>query len=196
MRSNAISKAEYRKILKSKRKEIKQKCNLDRRICMSFLHTELYKNTSCVFAYAALNDEINTDLIISTALDDNKKIALPYCTDKDGNMSFYYINSFDDLITGSFGIREPDITKCKIAMPDDNALIIVPGLSFDRFGYRLGYGKGYYDRVLEKFTFISVGLCYNTLIEEKLPVGRYDKKVNYLITEDNIISYNNGGKNG
>ena len=115
--------------------------------------------------------------------EDNKKIALPYCTDKDGNMSFYYINSFDDLITGSFGIREPDITKCKIAVPDDNTLIIVPGLSFDRFGYRLGYGKGYYDKFLSKHKIKTIGLCYKECLVEKIDTDKFDYKIDEVITD-------------
>ena len=69
-----------------------------------------------------------------------------------------------------------------------NALCGGPGLTFDKKGYRLGYGKGYYDRFLEKFTIKSAGLCYNELISESIPADEYDRPVNYIVTDLKIIN--------
>lgn len=176
-------KNELRKHFKIKRKNLINKSELDKKICYNVLSSKHYKFAQKVFCYVALNDEINTNDIIINALECGKKVALPVCDDSDGNMTFYYITTFDDLILGTFGVREPNVEKCDKALDFDSAVCIVPAMAFDKNGYRLGYGKGYYDRFLEKFTSISIGLCYNSFVRHKLPIDKHDKAVDYLITE-------------
>ena len=180
-------KNELRKNFKELRKNLKDKENKDFKICKSFLNSVLYKNSNQLLCYSAVNGEICTDIIIEKALKDNKKVALPVCEDSNGNMNFYYISSFDDVVVGAFGIKEPNILKCKKVENFDNAVCIVPALTYDYYGYRLGYGKGYYDRFFEKTPLISAGLCYNDFLSSKLPHDIYDKKVTYIYTEDRII---------
>lgn len=182
--------------VKKERHSIENKENISKNICETLLSSKLYINSKTLLCYAAINDEINTDYIIEKALIDNKIVALPYCVDSNGTMEFYIIESFDDLKTGSFGVREPNINKCRKLVDFSNSIIIVPALCFDKNGYRLGYGKGYYDRFLEKHSFISIGLCYNSLVKNEIPINRYDLPVNYVITEKQVISCNNGGSYG
>ena len=145
--------------------------------------------------YLSLDDEVCTDGIVTALLNMGKKVGAPYCVDNDGNMDFYYITDFDDLRIQSFGVREPVLEKCEKIASFDNAVIILPGLCFDKNGNRLGYGKGYYDRFLQIHSLISVGLCYNSLIVKKVPTDMYDKKADIIVTENDIIK-TNGGKNG
>lgn len=180
-------KAELRKKFKELRKELLDKENKDKSICQNFLNSNIYKNANQILCYAALSEEINTDEIIVKALEDKKLVALPVCADLNGNMDFYYINSLSDVKTGSFGIREPDVELCAKVIDFENAVCIVPALSFDKNGYRLGYGKGYYDRFLEKFASISAGMCYNNLLSNQLPVDKYDRHVDYIFSENEII---------
>lgn len=84
-------------------------------------------------------------------------------------------------------MREPDPGLCAKASYFSGAVCVVPGLSFDRRGFRLGYGKGYYDRFLEKFTIITVGLCYNELLSGALPADAYDVPVDYIALQDSFI---------
>lgn len=189
-------KSELRKSVKLERSRIEGKDNISIAVANRLLSSKLYKDTSIILCYASLKDEINTDLIIQKALKDNKLVALPYCVDDNGKMEFYIIKSFDDLKLGSFGVREPDIDKCKKLEYFDNSIILVPALCFDKKGYRLGYGKGYYDRFLENYPFISIGLCYNSLVKNEIPIDRYDLPVDFIITEKQVISCNNGGKYG
>ena len=102
-------------------------------------------------------------------------------------MEFYYINAMNDLKSGFFGVREPDINKCEKITDFSDSICIVPAIAYDKSGYRLGYGKGYYDRFLKNNTLISVGVCYNELIEENLPRDEYDIPVNYIITQSGLI---------
>lgn len=169
------------------RKELLNKNSKDESICVNFLNSDIYLKSKQIFCYAALNGEIATDLIIKSAFEDNKLVALPVCSDLNGSMDFYYIKSLVDVKIGAFGILEPDISKCEKAVDFHSAVCIVPALSFDKNGFRLGYGKGYYDRFLEKFTSISVGLCYNSFLSDVLPINKYDKSVDYIFTENGAI---------
>ncbi|MDE6123755.1 MAG: 5-formyltetrahydrofolate cyclo-ligase, partial [Eubacterium sp.] len=177
-------KSELRREFRAKRKTVCEKAQRDNSVCEIFLNSDIYKNSKQILCYASLDDEICTDKIINAAFEDGKKIALPYCVDLNGNMEFYYINSFSDISIGSFDIREPNIKICEKVIDLSGAVCIVPAFTFDIKGYRLGYGKGYYDRFLKKFTIISVGLCYNNFLRDDLPVNEFDVAVNYIATED------------
>lgn len=181
-------KERLRKELKSERKNINNKAASDAEICRNLIDCDVYKNAKTVLFYAALDDEINIDFCIENAISQGKKTALPVCTDKNGNMKFYYIDNFTDLKTGFFNLREPDTKICCEVTDFSGSICIVPALAYDRQGFRLGYGKGYYDRFLQNFSFISVGLCYNELVQNSLPIGEYDVPVNYIITQDGVFS--------
>ncbi|MCH5316359.1 MAG: 5-formyltetrahydrofolate cyclo-ligase [Eubacterium sp.] len=181
-------KSELRRYYREKRKTLADKEVKDRQICDNFLNSELYKNAKLLLCYAALKDEINADRIIKKALADGKNVALPRCADKSGNMDFYYIDLLSKLSVGSFGIREPNTELCEKVDSFSDCVCLVPALSFDKSGYRLGYGKGYYDKFLKKFIIISVGLCYNDCLSKALPVEQHDKAVDFIVTEREIIS--------
>ncbi|MGN1122771.1 MAG: 5-formyltetrahydrofolate cyclo-ligase [Eubacterium sp.] len=189
-------KSELRKSFKELRKSIDNKSCADKLICDNLLNSELYSKADTVLFYAALEDEINTDYAMLCALNAGKRIALPRCINSFGEMEFYYIQSLDDLICGHFNVREPDINKCSRVTDFSNSICIVPAVSFDKNGYRLGYGKGYYDRFLKKYTSLSIGLCYNKLITDELPIGEFDVPVNYIISENGLIAVELGGNNG
>jgi len=151
------------------------------------LKSEIYSSAKQVLCYYPLGDEINTLKIISAALANGKRLALPVCSDKNGNMNFYYINSLNDVAEGTFGIFEPIIEKCPFAEDFSDAVCIVPALTYDRRGYRLGYGKGYYDRFLSKYKVVSVGLCYNELLCSELPCEEHDMYVGNICTDNCLI---------
>lgn len=186
-------KNELRKIIQSENKKIENRDILDILICKNLFSLEAYKSADTILCYFSLDNEISTDYIIQDAANEGKRIALPYCTDKSGNMDFYIISSLNDLISGSFGIKEPDIAKCSILEDFNNSVCIVPALCYDWRGYRLGHGKGYYDRFLAKYSFISIGLCYNSLIQNEVPTDIYDKSVDYIVTDTQIITCHRGG---
>lgn len=171
----------YKKI----REDIKNRDLSDRCITQAVLESEAYKNADRLYIYWSVASEAHTHKIISQALDDGKFVALPKCEDTNGNMLFYYIASLADLSEGMYGIAEPTSTRRADDFTSDS-LCIVPALSFDRYGYRLGYGKGYYDRFLSSFKGVSMGLCYDECLSKKLPVDAYDKKVNYIVTNTKI----------
>ncbi|MCM1285563.1 MAG: 5-formyltetrahydrofolate cyclo-ligase [Acetobacter sp.] len=180
-------KSDLRKKLISKRKNIKSKTEKDNNICNNLLNSKIYIECKQILIFASLSDEINTDFLIKQSLNEQKKVALPKCLDSNGNMEFFYIDSISDLKCGAFNVREPVPDNSTLVTDFSCALCVVPALSYDKNGFRIGYGKGYYDRFLEKFSSISVGLCYNELISDEIPADKYDLPVDYIVTEDGII---------
>lgn len=180
-------KSELRKSLLVKRKAICNKKEKDRKINEYLINSDIFLNSSVIFFYAPTADEIDISYAIDIAVNMGKKIAFPKCTDKDGNMEFYFVNSYDDLVKGTFGIMEPDPDKSILVTDFSDALCVVPALSVDDRGYRIGYGKGYYDRFLQKNSLISNALCYNELQSKEIPNDEYDISVDYIITDTKIL---------
>lgn len=180
-----MNKSDLRKKYKKIRGSIEDISALSDDIFSFLINSDLYKNADTVLAYWSVDSEVITHKAIEKALSDKKRVALPKCTDKNGNMEFYYITSLSDLADGMYGIKEP-AADIKADAFSSNSLCLVPGLSFDKDGYRLGYGKGYYDRFLSSFEGVSVGLCYDICIADALPKDTFDKKVNYIITNTKI----------
>lgn len=189
-------KNELRKTLKKKRKQIYKKNDKDAFIRENLICSDFYLDANIILFYAALDDEINVDECIEDALMLGKQVALPVCTNDKGEMKFYYISSMSDLNSGFFGVREPDINKCQEVTDYSNSICILPGIAYDKRGYRLGYGKGYYDRFMQKNTSLFIGLCYNELVDDELPIGEYDIPVKYIITENGFIAVEQEDKNG
>lgn len=131
---------------------------------------------SSVFTYASTDIEVDTRRIIEYCLERCIPTALPVSGDSE--LSFYYIESTDELIKGKFNIDEPQ--QHHSAAADKKTLCIVPALCADGEGLRLGYGKGYYDRFLSGFTGESVILCYKSF-KRGVPAEPHDVKANFTI---------------
>ena len=135
--------------------------------------------------YFPVNNEID-DLEILKKLEKKKyKICLPVVK-KNFDMDFYNFSFDDPLIVNKYGIPEP--RKKNIIYPD---IILIPMVGFDKSLNRLGYGGGYYDRVIEKYMkkkkFLKIGLAFSAQKITDLPVSKYDKKMDYIITEKYIL---------
>ncbi|MBE6720520.1 MAG: 5-formyltetrahydrofolate cyclo-ligase [Ruminococcaceae bacterium] len=185
-------KKDVRKNLLKTRSKVTSKDEKSRKIFARLTELPEYIKARTVLCYVSVGDEAGTYDIINHSLSLGKKVAVPYCVDKCGNMEFYLINSDDELKEGMYGIPEPDINFNKRLEDFENSIIIVPGVAFNEKGYRLGYGGGYYDRYLCKFHGVSVGLCYQEMLQSSFPVEENDIPVGILITDKQTI-YVNGG---
>jgi 5-formyltetrahydrofolate cyclo-ligase len=154
---------------------------LSRAAQKSIIMSEKFQTAVSVGAYFALGSEVRTDLIISEAIKLGKIIALPRV---EGESISFYRYSDGNLVKGQFGIMEP-LPQAKVKAID---LLIVPGIAFDRRGYRLGYGKGYYDKFLSKITAVSIGLAYSIQLVENLPHGSHDRRMNAIATENGVVT--------
>ncbi len=160
------------------------KARMDDAICQHFLSMATYRFASTLLMYAPKNDEVNIFPIAVQALADGKKVAFPRCIPAAHDMVYHYVTSLDQLKSGSYGLLEPteDLPSYDRASKEVTACL-VPALVYDKKGYRLGYGKGYYDRYLSSFTGSKVGLIYSDFMVDLLPRGRFDLAVDFIITE-------------
>ncbi len=174
--------------LRAKHRRIRENCpenvkiGLDKRISELFLSLDEYKGCNDLFLFVSSSIEFDTSEIMQKAFDDGKRVAVPKCRDQKGFMDFYYITSSSQLEKGAFGIYEPK-GECERVTDLSKGVCVVPGLCFDMYGYRIGFGMGYYDRFLENFGGTKVGLCYSKCTEHELPKGLHDMPVDILITE-------------
>jgi len=148
-------------------------------ICIRMLekYPEFLK-AKTVFCYISAHGEVDTYNLIKELLK-TKRVVVPYCVDNDGNMIASEIASLDDLQDGRFGIPEP--VSPKEFPKSEIDFVIVPGIAFDEEGYRLGYGKGYYDRFLSDISPYKLGVCQEKFFFKALPHSEYDIKMNKVL---------------
>ena len=99
------------------------------------------------------------------------------------------------MTRATFGIREPD-EGCPLAERGDIDLILVPAVCYDRRGYRLGFGGGYYDRWLAESCAFRVGLCREAVLQNQVPTESHDSRVDLLLTEEESLSFPRQAKGG
>lgn len=160
---------------------IDEKTELDLEIQSRLLISDEYRKCETILVYSSRDFEIDTMGIINLALINKKRVALPVCEDS-GEMSFYIIDSVDDLEKGLFNILEPK-KHCKKLVDFSACLCVAPCLCCDMQGYRLGFGKGYYDRFLQKFDGNICALCYSDSIIPQMEHNTFDIPVNIVITD-------------
>lgn len=177
-------RAQYRQF--RERLDPERKLGMDSSIQSRLLALTEYAGTDRVFTYVSKPIEVDTAALITAALANRKRVAVPRCLPETCRMEFYEITSMEDLERGTFGVLEPVPARTRLVTEFGSGLCIVPGLSFDAQGYRLGYGKGFYDRFLSGFGGVTAGLCYSGCVQWNLPHGYYDRPVDILITEKYI----------
>ncbi len=182
-----MDKKEIRKTLLSKRKEIPQekKVIYDKAISKTIINSDYFKNAEQVLVFASTDYEFDTRYIIERCRLLYKRVFYPVCIDSDGTMEFLKVESVGDLQYGMYNILEPK-PNCKKYVPKENDIVIVPALSVDKNGHRIGYGKGYYDRFLNSFNGISICPCYEEMVSDTLPIDENDIKINILVTENQL----------
>lgn len=168
------------------------KSSLDRKIKNKLLNLFAVREVQTVLCYVSTEIEVDTREFINALLQMGKRVAVPRCEGDKGEMNFYYINSLDELSPGSFGVDEPDPMNSLMFADAVDSVCIVPAFMFDNKGYRLGYGKGYYDRYLSKYKGSTIGVCYSENLQNELFHGKYDRAVDLVVTDKEIITVKEG----
>lgn len=144
---------------------------------------EAYRSAETVFIYLSVGSEVITHEIMQQILRDKKRLVVPKSVIETHELQLYYINGAEDLVKGSFGILEPSADRTlKEAARDEIDLTLVPGLCFDRAGFRIGYGGGYYDRFLDGYKGTAVGLTFADCVCDALPREDCDRAVDIILT--------------
>ena len=149
----------------------------DKEIFNQIIELPEYKESSLVLSYIPIRDEVDTLKLIEYSFKNGKKVAAPKC---EGDIiNFYYIESINDLKKGYYGLMEP--TNNNIVTNFEKSICMVPGVTFDKKNYRIGYGKGYYDKFLKEYKGAKIGLTYKECICDKIDIEKHDIKVDKVI---------------
>ena len=191
---NADTAKGKKSLLRKKYSDIRDQLSLGQReeaskiICGRITSYREYKRADSVLVYYPYRSEVDVLPLFEKALNDGKKVYFPKCELIDGtnSMKFYRVTSADQFESGYKGISEPAADKYNLECEIDSAdLMIVPGVAFDKKGYRIGYGKGFYDKYLStKMPKHTIGACFAAQIcEEGIPSEDNDIKLEVVVTE-------------
>lgn len=193
-------KTSLRQLLRTRRSSFSeggQGALLSRRVQERLLASAFWQNCRRVAAYVSVKGEVGTERILEEALRSGRELFLPRCRvpgekDWQGGMDFIFCPGLDQLKKSAFGIPEPSLLpESRLLAPAElreaETLIVVPALAFDRKGFRLGYGGGYYDRLLAVSSCPAVGLTFHELLQEELPRNEWDRPVQAVCTEEALL---------
>ncbi|MBQ6550662.1 MAG: 5-formyltetrahydrofolate cyclo-ligase [Lachnospiraceae bacterium] len=144
-----------------------------------------FADADSVFCFFGMAHEPDTKKILCEVLRRGKHLAMPRIEGK-GLMTAREVTDLSSLRPGSFGIPEPS-EEAPVVPAGELSLILVPGLAFTEAGFRLGHGGGFYDRYLPETQCPAIGLCPEQFITDELPIGAYDVRIPFVLTESRLI---------
>lgn len=157
-----------------------------------WIHSSEHSEKSCSFnaimVYLSMKSEVDTQEVVELLLLEGKQVIVPTVDTDTGQLIPREIQDLNrDLIKHPYGMFEPN-NDCPVFPIEQLQLILVPGIAFDLKGFRLGYGKGFYDRFLPKCpTAISIGLAFQSqLVKDTFP-QQWDVPVQHIITEEGML---------
>jgi 5,10-methenyltetrahydrofolate synthetase len=167
---------------------------LSARIVTTILDLPTYQEADFVLAYASFGTELQTDELLRRVLADGKTLVLPRV--ERGGLGLYEVrNLAGDLVPGTWGIREPEPDRCPRADAGGVGFALIPGVAFDRRARRLGYGGGFYDRLLAgglpEGTPLVSG-AFEVQILDEVPTDPHDAPVDVVVTEKEVYARDGG----
>lgn len=151
-----------------------------------------YRQADTVLGYMNFGAEFASGLWVEQTLADGKRLALPKVNHHTNRLDLYWVDDMENqLAAGLWGIREPVVERCeRLDNPNGVEFVLLPGVAFTRNGARLGYGGGYYDKLLASMTQrpMLVAAAFALQIVERLPQDTTDVKVEWIITEQETIA--------
>ena len=153
---------------------------------------DFYKNADNIMVYITLENEneVSTEPIIDDLMNRGKRVFVPLTVHKTKELIVSELKDLDnDLEVGNFGVMEPKKETTRPVEPSVLDLVIVPGVAFDKKGYRVGHGAGYYDRFLPKLSkkTVTVSIAFDMQMIDEVPADCHDIPVKYIITEKQFI---------
>lgn len=164
-----------------------EKVSNSSQIQRSFLGLDAYSRAAKIAVYLPVNGEVATEAVIEQALTDGKEVYLPVVEGEHIHLRRFFPNA--PLVPGKFGVPGP---SAGALLADLRAvdLFVVPGVVFDHSGHRIGYGKGYFDRLLHgrSDAALLVGFCYDFQLVKEITTELHDVKMDLVITERRMIT--------
>ena len=175
-----MDKTELRRMIREKKRAMTAEEIQTRSACLAalFAASEAYRNAKTIYGYLPYNQEVRTVPMLERALRDGKRVAVPKCYGDE--MKFICLNDLTQVAPGYAGIPEP-IADEPVA-DDETALVLMPGLAFDREGHRIGYGGGFYDKFLSREpNHPTLALCYDFQLLPHLDTEEHDIPVDTVL---------------
>ena len=170
----------------------KAKTTANTRINHRITGLESWQQARSVLLYLPVNGEVDTWPLFENCMRRGCEVFLPCCRKKEpGCMDFFQVTGKDQLVPGAYNIPEPDPDQCRLMQRPDADIVLVPGVGFDRHGFRIGYGGGYYDRFFARHPMdkaLIIGLAFACQIMDHLPHDPWDKPVDMVVTEEEIFT--------
>lgn len=166
---------------------IKKRAEVEKTIHSNLLQTEWWKNAKVIGLYYSYGFEWDTHALIDIALSQGKIVTLPRTNRNNRTMQFYQFENRASLENVYQDLWEPISTPDLRCEPNNHDLMIVPGLAFDKKGYRIGYGGGYYDRYLQHYQHRTVSLAHDVQVIDKIPINKYDQPIEMIITNTRLL---------
>jgi 5-formyltetrahydrofolate cyclo-ligase len=183
-------KNEVRKELLRKRDRIPPEVRKvkNRLIRERLLSLDEFKNASVIFFFASFRTEVDTTELIKTSLSAEKRVVLPKVEKDRQELLLYEIRDFGELSPGYMDIPEPPVRERRMSINDVD-LVIIPGAGFDISGSRIGYGGGYYDRLLAGLqkTVPVIAPAFEEQVVDALPSEPHDIRVQMIVTDSRLI---------
>lgn len=148
---------------------------------------DLWKESKGIAVTVSRGSEMDTLPLIQLAWLQKKRVAVPKCDPVTKQMTFRCLTSFDQLESVYYGLMEPIENKTTRMSPEELDVMIVPGVCFDKWGYRVGHGGGYYDRYLVHYKGQTVSLAFDEQVRLLVPHEAHDIPVQWLVTPSRVI---------
>lgn len=163
----------------------------DEIILKKLLALKEYRDATSVFCFVSYRSEVDTRQIIAESLRRGKRLIVPVVDKENKVMILSELKSSEELAKSDLGILEPKKEFLRPVKPKAVDLCIAPGAVFDKRGYRIGYGGGFYDKMIPQFRsdVKTVGISYDFQFVEKLPNEEFDQKIDMLVTEKEIYKF-------
>lgn len=182
-----MKKNEIRKLISMQRNKLTEDFVKEKslEIFKNLLNINEFCDAGQVLSYINLKNEVNTEEIINYFWKQDKNTVAPKVNGSE--MEFFYFNDYKELVKGKFNILEPSTNHKYLYNQGD--VIIIPGLAFDVFGGRVGYGGGFYDKYLSGSpSLIKIAVAYDfQILDTEIEVDEFDIKPDYIVTEKRII---------
>ncbi|HLS60601.1 MAG TPA: 5-formyltetrahydrofolate cyclo-ligase [Virgibacillus sp.] len=183
-----LNKAALRKCTIEKLRNIPsdKKTTIEKQLQIILYSSQTWVDSQTIGITISKDFEWNTRPIIEQAWKLGKTVCVPKCYPKENKLIFYKLDSYEQLESSYNQLLEPKTTGTEQINKKRIDLLIVPGILFDKNGYRIGFGGGYYDRYLADYPNETVSLLTRAQLIEDLPVHSLDINVKQLITEQGV----------
>ena len=171
-----MKKSELRKKYFELRNQIQNRELKNEQILETLLNLEEIKKSDLILTYVSMGSEVDTIAFIKRIIA-TKRVAVPKI--ENNEMNFYLINSLNELVQGKFNIMEP--TTNQKLLDFSSSCCLVPGICFNKEGYRIGYGGGYYDVFLKNYQGATIGLCYQECLTDEMFQESHDIRVKRIV---------------